>query len=260
MLTATLTIPALGIRTRAAFLLGLSAEPSLSLSQPGDGSAVFTLADTTAEAAEQLQRLLAGQYGTVKLDLVEVAQVVEETAEAPAEPDLDTEAALFAVEVEAVLKAAAVEPVAVEEVAVETPEVVTTEEIVTEPVVVRLSMATPRVLVEQGQALLRSMPADSFTVCKPATGWKGTVWCINFASVDRSALDAALAGLACAASVWAGEDMVASNAGSVTPTGDTFVYMPVEVAVAVEPPVEEEIVLPPSNRVRPSRAERRAHR
>lgn len=269
MLTATLTIPALGIRTRAAFLLGLGAEPTLSLAQPGDGSAVFTLTNTTAGAAQALQRLL-GRYGSVKLDLVEAAPVEAVLAEvAPAEEALPpvlfrTEFEVGAAYVPAFLESIGAidaptppaEPAPVEEVVVETPAVdappvIATDAVITGPVVVRLSMASPRVLVEQGQVLLRSLPEGSFTVKKPATGWTGTVWCIRFATVDEAALTLALEGLTCVASVWKGEDLVGS-----TPLPEITVEVTAEIAASVA--AAEEIAPPPATplerRGRPARA------
>lgn len=272
MLIATLTIPALGTRTRAAFLCGLSSEPCLSLSQPGDGSAVFTLVDTTAEAAQALQRLLAGQYGAVKLDFAEASAAVEEDVEALTAPDAET--IDCAVEAEAIPEAApAVGLAPVEEIVVETPEVVTTDENVTDPVVVRLSMAASRVLVEQGQVLLRSLPAGSFLVNKPATSWDGTVWCIKFASVDETALTLALEGLTCTALIRKGGDLADSTLLpeiTVDVTDDAeaamaLIAVPAEIIseAGIASPVflaEEEIVLQPARLTPPRGTERRTRR
>lgn len=198
MLTATLTFPALGIRTRAAFLAGLEVAPTLSLAQPGDGSAVFTLADTTAEVVEDLRRKLEafGSSG-LSLSFAEAAPEVEAVdLEVVAEtlPLAEESAAVdVVVEVEVEVVTAVDAPIEAEPAEI-------VEGSVDESVVVHLSGAPARELVEQGQALVRSLQAGTYTFGKPSTGWKGSSWCVRFATVNHDALCAAMANLLCVAS------------------------------------------------------------
>lgn len=197
MLTATVTFPALGIRARAAFLAGLEVAPTLSLAQPGDGSAVFTLADTTAEVVEDLRRKLEafGPSG-LSLSFAEAAPEVEAVdleVVAEALPVEESAAVDVVVEVE-------VEVVTAVDAPIEAEPAEAVEGGVDESVVVHLSGAPARELVEQGQALVRSLQAGTYTFGKPSTGWKGSSWCIRFATVDHDALCAAMANLLCVAS------------------------------------------------------------
>lgn len=198
MLTATVTFPTLGIRARAAFLAGLEVAPTLSLAQPGDGSAVFTLADTTAEVVEDLRRKLEA-FGPSDLNIsfTEAAPEVEAVdLEVPAEAlPVVKESTVVDVVVEVEVEAATAVDAPIEAEPAET-----VEGGVDESVVVHLSGAPARELVEQGQALVRSLRAGTYTFGKPSTGWKGSSWCVRFATVDHDALCAAMADLACVAS------------------------------------------------------------
>lgn len=232
MLTATVTFPTLGIRTRAAFLAGLEVAPTLSLAQPGDGSAVFTLADTTAEAAEAVRQKLAA-FGTVNFSLAEAVLDVEPVTEAPAESVVSSEASADTSKVAE--ESAAVDVVVEVEVEVATvvdapieAEPAETVEGVDEPVVVHLSGAPARELVEQGQSLVRSLQAGTYTFGKPPTGWKGSSWCVCFATVDHDALCAAMADLLCVASF--GEELSEE-------------VIPAEITVEVTAEIETEAAL-----------------
>ena len=226
MLTATVTFPALGIRARAAFLAGLEVAPTLSLAQPGDGSAVFTLADTTAEVVEDLRRKLeAFGPSDLSLNFTEAALEVEAVdLEVPAEAlPVVEESAVVDVVVEVEVEAATAVDAPIE---AEPAEIV--EGGVDESVVVHLSGAPARELVEQGQALVRSLRAGTYTFGKPSTGWKGSSWCVRFATVDHDALCAAAAGLACFATI--GDDL-------------PMEAIPVEITVEVTAEIEAEAAL-----------------